>query len=59
MSETESCPKPAAHKAHMCQLKAEGRIEEIDKHSASPKFACNRCGAKADDEGYLCQPRPL
>ncbi len=59
MSEVGSCPKPEGHKAHMCQLKAEGRIEEIDKHSANPKFACNRCGAKADDEGYLCQPRAL
>lgn len=59
MSENESCPKPKQHKAHMCQLKHEGRIEEIDKHSAQPKFACNRCGAKADGEDYLCNPRPL
>ena len=59
MSENESCPKPADHKTHMCQLKAEGNIEEMDKRSANPRFACNNCGAKADDEGYLCQPRPL
>ena len=41
MSENESCPtctKPEEHKAHMCQLKQEGRIEEIDRHSAKPKF---------------------
>jgi hypothetical protein len=43
----------------MCQLKAEGRMEEIDRHAASPKFVCNKCGAKADDSGYLCQPREL
>lgn len=59
MSELKSCPTPEGHKAHMCQLKAEGRMEEIDQHSAKPKFACNKCGAKADEEGYLCQPRPL
>lgn len=59
MSETESCPKPTEHKAHMCQLKAEGRSEEIDRHSADAKFVCNRCGAQADEEGFLCTPRPI
>jgi len=61
MSEKESCPTPKGHKAHMCQLKAEGRIEDIDRHSAKPKFVCNKCGAgaKADEDGYLCNPRPL
>lgn len=59
MNESESCPKPTEHKAHMCQLKAEGNIEEMDRHSAKPNFACNKCGAKADEEGYLCQPRQL
>jgi len=59
MSELKSCPKGAEHKAHMCQLKHEGRIEEMDKHSAQPKFVCNKCGAKADEEGYLCNPRPI
>ena len=43
----------------MCQLEHEGRIEEIDQHSAHPKFVCNRCGSKADEEGYLCNPRPI
>lgn len=59
MSENESCPKPNEHKAHMCQLKYEGRIEEIDRHSAKPKFVCNRCRAKADEEDRLCNPWPL
>ncbi len=59
MSEQESCATPTGHKAHMCQLKHEGRIEEIDRYSAKPKFACNKCGAKADEECYLCNPRPL
>jgi len=59
MAQSESCPTPKEHKKHMCQLKAEGEMEEIDRHSAKPNFVCNRCGAKADEEGYLCQPRPL
>ncbi len=62
MSEKEgctSCPTPKEHKAHMCQLKHEGRMEEIDRHSAKPKFVCNKCGSKADEDGYLCNPRPI
>lgn len=59
MSELKECPKPTEHKAHMCQLKREGKVEEIDLHSSKPKFICNRCQAKADEEGYLCTPRPL
>ncbi|GFO53429.1 hypothetical protein GMSM_04360 [Geomonas sp. Red276] len=59
MSETESCTKPGEHKAHMCQLRAEGKLEEIDRHSKDPKFTCNRCGAEADEADYLCQPREL
>jgi len=59
MNEKETCGKPAGHKAHMCQLKHEGRIEEIDRHSAHPRFACNKCGARADDDQCLCNPRTL
>lgn len=59
MSEYKGCPKPDQHTAHMCQLKHEGSIEEMDKHSAKPKFICNKCQAKADAEDYLCNPRPL
>ena len=59
MNENAGCTKPEGHQAHMCELKQEGQIEEIDRHSAQPRFACNKCRAKADEEGYLCNPRPL
>lgn len=59
MSELKGCENPQEHKAHMCQLKREGRIEEMDLHSAKVNFVCNRCGAKADEEGALCTPRAL
>jgi hypothetical protein len=59
MNENESCPSPTEHKTHMCQLKQEGNIEEMDRHSANPSFACDKCGAKAEAEAYLCNPRPL
>jgi hypothetical protein len=44
---------------HMCRLKQEGMMEEIDRHSARPRVICSKCGAKADDAAYLCNPRPL
>jgi hypothetical protein len=50
----ESCKHP-----HMCRLKQEGMMEEIDRHSARPRMVCSKCGAKADDAAYLCNPRPL
>ena len=59
MSELKECSTPTKHQAHMCQLKKEGRIEDIDRHSANPRYVCNKCQAKADEEGYLCNPRPL
>jgi hypothetical protein len=43
----------------MCAMKRKGMMEEIDRHSAHPTVVCNRCGAKADDAGFLCTPRPL
>jgi hypothetical protein len=43
----------------MCRLKQEGMMEEIDRHSARPRMVCSKCGAKADDAAYLCNPRPL
>lgn len=59
MSEYKGCDRPEEHKAHMCQLKREGRMEEIDKNASAPRFVCNRCGAKANEEGFLCTPRPI
>ena len=44
---------------HMCKLRQAGMMEEIDRHSARPTMVCSKCGAKADDAAYLCNPRPL
>ena len=32
----------------MCQLKAMGLMEEIDRRSTDPAVVCNKCGTKAD-----------
>ena len=43
----------------MCELRAKGFMEEIDRRSAKPTVVCGKCGAKADHPDYLHNPRPL
>ena len=59
MGETVKSGKPAASKERMCKLKADGKIEEIDRRELNPIVYCNKCRAKADHPSYLCNPRAL
>lgn len=59
MGEKEKCEKPAGHKVHMCKLRKDGKLDEIDMHELKPIVYCNKCKAKADDPSYLCNPRAL
>lgn len=43
----------------MCELRAKGLMEEIDKRSANPTVVCGKCRAKADRPEDLHNPRPL
>ncbi len=43
----------------MCELKARGLMEEIDRRSGRPTVVCGKCQAKADLPEYLHNPRPL
>ncbi|PLX96912.1 MAG: hypothetical protein C0622_13935 [Desulfuromonas sp.] len=43
----------------MCELRAKGLLEEIDRRSARPTVVCGKCGAKADLPEHLHNPRPL
>ena len=43
----------------MCELKAKGLMEEMDRRSNKPTVVCGKCGAKADAPEYLHNPRPL
>ena len=59
MSDKETCPKSYEHKTHMCQLKHQGLMEEIDRRSTRPTVVCAKCGVKANDAAYLCTPRSI
>ena len=43
----------------MCELRAKGLMEEIDRRSIKPTVVCGKCGVKADLPEHLHNPRPL
>lgn len=43
----------------MCELRAQGMMEELDRRSSAPTVVCGKCGAKANRPEYLHNPRPL
>jgi len=43
----------------ICQLRAKGLMEEIDRRSDKPTVICNKCGAKANQPEQVHNPRPL
>lgn len=43
----------------MCELKAKGMMEEIDRRSSKPTVVCGKCGAKANLPEQLHNPRPI
>ena len=43
----------------MCELRAKGLMEEIDRRSSAPTVVCGKCGAKANLPEHLHNPRPL
>lgn len=53
------CKNPENHKMHLCELQADGKADKAAKLQDNPKFVCNNCGQKANQEGALCAPGPL
>ena len=43
-----------AHPMHMCSLKAEGRLDLVERFSTPPEVTCKHCGAKAASLEYVC-----
>jgi len=59
MGDQEKCKKPQQHKVRICKLIKDGKLEEIEALSLKPIVFCNKCKAKANDPGQLCNPRTL
>jgi len=43
----------------MCELKAKGLMEEIDRRSTNPTVVCGKCRAKANLPEQVHNPLPL
>lgn len=43
----------------MCELKAKGLLQEMDRRANKPTVVCGKCGAKANEAEHLHNPRPL
>jgi hypothetical protein len=59
MADAKTSPRGAEQGLRMCKLRQEGNIEGIDQRSVRPKAVCLKCGAKADEPDYVCNPRQL
>jgi len=56
---TDHNPEDDLSALRMCELKARGMMEEIDRRSDQPTVVCGKCGAKANASEHLHNPRPL
>jgi hypothetical protein len=59
MVDQKKCPGSGFHGKHMCELKQQGMMEELDRRSSRPTAICTKCAARADRPDALCNPRPL
>lgn len=51
--------EPSSAELKMCELKAKGLLDEMDRRAKAPTVVCGKCGAKADVPEHLHNPRPL
>ncbi|TYO99393.1 hypothetical protein EDC39_103239 [Geothermobacter ehrlichii] len=56
---SEECTDPAGHRLHICQLRKEGRDEEVAALMADPGHTCLNCNAVAKHAKNLCNPSPF
>jgi len=52
------CKNPENHKSHICELKKADQAEKIAELQNYPKFICNNCGEKTNQQGAVCAPGP-
>lgn len=52
------CTNPENHESHICELMKNNKKEKIAELTQNPRFVCNNCGQKANQEGALCAPGP-
>lgn len=53
------CKDPAGHWLHICQLRREGRLQDVSDLMADPGHRCLNCNAVAKHAQNLCNPSPF
>lgn len=61
MSESKKteCKAPEGHWKHICQLRREGKEQEIKDLMEDPGHTCMNCNAVAKYAKNLCNPSPF
>ena len=53
------CKDPAGHFRHICELRKQGRDEEVAALMADPGHTCLNCNAVSKHAKDLCIPSPF
>ena len=53
------CKDPAGHRLHICQLRKQGRQQEVTALMMDPGHTCLNCNAVANNPKHLCNPSPF
>ena len=53
------CKDPAGHWKHLCELRKQGKDQEVKDLMADPGHRCMNCNAVAKHSGNLCNPSPF
>jgi len=53
------CKDPEGHWKHVCQLRREGKEQEVKDLMADPGHICLNCNGVAKYAKNLCNPRPF
>ncbi len=53
---TPECKTPEEHDRHICQLRKQGRDDEVAKLMKNPGHTCLNCNAVAGHVQHLCNP---
>jgi len=53
------CKDPDGHWLHICELRKQGKQEELTALMADPGHTCHNCNAVAKHSENLCNPSPF
>jgi hypothetical protein len=53
------CKDPAGHWLHLCELRKQGRQQEVSDLMLDPGHRCHNCNAVAKHSKNLCNPSPF